>query len=347
MRIVLLSTNVALGGAEKQVVELAIHLAERGHEVHVVSLVAPSAYQNVLAPGGVVLHAPRVWRIPALLRRLRPDVLHCHMFHANVLGRLLRLVLPFPVVISTIHSVVEAKRRTGAYRLRDGMYRLTDRLADQTVGVSEAVVRRHVEAKAVRRMMVIPNGVDTEVFRPDAEVRASMRRQLGLGEEFVWLAVGRLMWKKNYPALLDAFASLDGGVLLIAGEGPEEADLRARAGAGVRFLGRRDDIPALMNAADAFVLSSVVEGLPLVLLEAAASGLPCVCTDAGGVRETGIGIVVPQGELASGMRQIQSMPAAERRALGEAARRRAIEHYSLDSVVTQWEALYRRLSAWT
>ena len=96
------------------------------------------------------------------------------------------------------------------------------------------------------------------------------------------------MWKKDYATLLRAFAKQRGAVLLIAGEGPQEAGLRALArelAVDARFLGRVDDMPALMNAADALVLSSVVEGLPMALLEAAASGLPAVATDAGGVRE--------------------------------------------------------------
>ena len=74
---------------------------------------------------------------------------------------------------------------------------------------------------------------------------------------FTWIAVGRLMWKKNYPALLHAFARIGSGVLLIVGAGPDEAPLRAMAGANVRFLGAREDIPGLLNAADAFVMTSV------------------------------------------------------------------------------------------
>ena len=93
------------------------------------------------------------------------------------------------------------------------------------------------------------------------------------------------MWKKNYPLMLEAMARQREGVLFIAGDGPDAARLRQLAGPNVRFLGARDDIPALMNACDGFVLSSDVEGLPMVLLEAAASGLPQVATAAGGVAE--------------------------------------------------------------
>ncbi len=131
------------------------------------------------------------------------------------------------------------------------------------------------------------------------------------------------------------------GVLLIAGAGPDEADLRSKAGPNVRFLGAREDLPELFNAADAFVLSSVVEGLPLALLEAAACGLPCVSTDVGGVRETGIGMVT--SDLRSAMNQVMDMSEADRLALGQKARAIVEQRYSMQAVVSQWEALYRSM----
>lgn len=344
MRVVLLSTNMARGGAETQVAQLAMRLRRRGWGVHVVSMLPPSAFHEEFEASGVPLHAPGIPWIPALLRRLRPQVLHCHMFHANLMGRLLRLAMPFPAVISTLHSMAESPRASGRIAARDRLYRITDRLADVTTAVSQAAADRHLEARAVRRIQVIPNGVDTDVFRPDPAARARLRAELELGEGFVWLAVGRLIWKKNYPALLRAFGALARGTVLIAGEGPDEAALRAAAGPGVRFLGLRNDVPALLNAADGFVLSSVVEGLPLVLLEAAATGLTCVATNAGGVRETGVAITVAcEEELGAAMRRVMDLSERERRASGEAARLRVEQHYALDRVVSRWEALYRSL----
>jgi glycosyltransferase involved in cell wall biosynthesis len=343
MRIVLLSTNMAVGGAETQVVRLAIELQSRRYDVHVVSLVQPSAFGKELADAGVSLHAPGLFRIPSVLRTLRPQVLHCHMFHANVAGRLLRLIMPFPAVISTIHSMAESARGSDRIRSRDLAYRITDPLADCTVAVSAAVAERHSQARAVRKAAVIPNGIDTSRYRPDPAARERTRSQLGVTGEFVWIAVGRLMWKKNYPALLRAFGEIDSGVLWIAGTGPDEASLQALAGPNVRFLSARDDVPDLLNAADAFVMSSSVEGLPLVLLEAAACGLPCVATDVGGVRETGIGIVTTHEGLADAINQVLHMSPAARRHMGNTARRIVMERYSIEVVVSQWEALYRKL----
>lgn len=335
-RLVLLSTNMARGGAETQVAQLAIALRQRNWDVQVVSLIQPTAFTEQLEKAQVPLHAPGLPLVPATLRRLRPQILHCHMFHANIIGRTLRLAMPFPTVISTLHSMAETGRTSTNIKARDLAYRLTNPLADITVAVSQAVADRH--ASVCPNARVIPNAVDTGRFRPDPDTRARTRQALGLPEdEFVWIAVGRLMWKKNYPALLQAFERLGQGVLLIAGEGPDEPALRAVAGPNVRFLGARDDIPALLNAADGFVMTSVIEGLPVALLEAAATALPCVSTPAGGVAETGIGLVTEDVEGA--MRRIMSAPGD----LGEQARRIVLDRYSINAVVSQWETLYRSM----
>ena len=316
--VVLLTTNLARGGAETQVALLALALRSRGWTVHVVSLLDPSAFHGELTAGGVHVHSlgmapgipgPRgLARLASILRDVRPCVLHCHMFHANLLGRLAWLLFPIPRVISTLHSVAESSRRSPDLRRRDLLYRLTDFLASSSVAVCQAAAHRHAAARAVKagKLRVIPNGVDTARFRPDDARREAAREALGIAasHEFVWLAAGRLMWKKDYPTMIRASAHQPGRKLWIAGAGPREAELRALAAelkADVGFLGLRADLPELMNAADALVLSSTVEGLPMVLIEAAASGLPCVATRAGGAAEVVIdrqnGFLYPSGDV--------------------------------------------------
>jgi glycosyltransferase involved in cell wall biosynthesis len=333
MRIVQLVTSAGRGGAEVQVAQLAAGLRRRGHEVTVLSLTESLGMRpGVPNPLGLV-------RLVALLRRLRPQVLHAHLFHANLLARLARIVCPVPLVISTLHSIAETGRGKRDARWRDAAYGLTDALSDVTVAVSKAVAERHASAGAVKRpkLRVIPNGIDTARYGPPG----------GGGPEFTWLAVGRLMWKKDYPTLLKAFAGLP-GLLLIAGEGPDDAELRAAAPPNVRFLGARDDVPDLMRSANAFVMSSLVEGLPVALLEAAASGLPAVATDAGGVREVlPARFVVPPGDVAAlraVMLRMMEMPRDERVEIGAALRALAASRFDIESALTQWEELYR---AWT
>ncbi len=193
---------------------------------------------------------------------------------------------------------------------------------------------------------MIPNGVDTEHFRPPTgEERERARHRLDLSDsQFVWIAVGRLMWKKNFGALLEALPNDSRTVLLIVGAGPDEPELRRVAGPNVRFLGERTDIPQLLWAADACVISSTVEGLPLAFLEAAACGLPCLATDVGGIRETQIGFVLQNStELRAGLERMASLSESERQQLGRSARAIVEARYSLSAVTTEWESLYREL----
>lgn len=367
LRVLLLCTNLARGGAETQVMLLARAFRKRGIGVCVVSLLEPTAYAAELRAEGIPVHSlamrpgsaslAGVLRLVLRLREDQPAVLHAHLFHANILARLVRLLCPLPAVISTIHSMAESGQRSATISARDWLYRITDWLSDRTVCVSPAVAERHLSARAIspNRCMVIPNGIDPSPFAPEGTARQRLRESLHLGDGFVWLAAGRLMWKKDYATMLEAMARLPEATLLIAGDGPLSEELRALArplGDRVRFLGLREDVADWMLASDGFVLSSVVEGLPMVLMEAAMAGLPSVSTEVGGVREIVIhgqtGFVVPPKDpatLAEAMRTLMQMPAAQRRAMGEAARHHACAHFPVEAVAAQWENLYRECIA--
>lgn len=360
--VMLLTTNLARGGAETQVALLAVALRQRGWSVSVASLVEPTAFVERLETSGVPVYSlglkpgrPSPLALAswvALLQETRPAILHAHMFHANLLARSSRLVAPIPVVISTIHSLAESSQRSSDISKRDWLYRASNRLSDANVCVSEAVADRHRESGAIpaNQLLVIPNGADASHIQPSANARIRIRAELGIGEEFVWLAAGRLMWKKDYVTLLEAAATLGNYVLLVAGEGPLDEKLRKLAAelkVNVRFLGLREDIPALMSASDAFVMSSVVEGLPMALIEAALCELPSVATNVGGVAEVVVdqetGMVVPPREpqqLAAAMRTLAEKPMDLRLAMGNRARLRAVSLFDIAAVAAKWESLY-------
>jgi len=369
-RVLFVITGLGLGGAETQLVHLATRLKARGWDVRVVSLTPPRAYVQELEAAGVPvislgikgkLPDPRpAFRLARMIRTWRPEVVHSHMVHANLVARLVRLLAPVPVLICTAHSIDEKGRR-GSGRLRKMAYRLTDPFCDLTTQVSRAGLERYVRIRAVPRHKIryLPNGIDTERFRPDPELRARLRQELRLETAFAWLAAGRFVVSKDYANMLQAFSRVaperNEGCLVIAGDGPLRPSMEQLASdlgvtERVKFLGTRRDIPALMNAADAYVISSAWEGMPMVLLEAAASGLPIVATDVGGNSEVVIdgktGFLVPPKDpdaLAQAMLRLMGLPPEERRRMGAVARQHIEANYSLDRVVDQWEALYTEL----
>ena len=292
-------------------------------------------------------------RLTRLLRREQPAVLHTHMVHANLLGRICRLFARVPVVISTAQNISEGGR------WREWAYRATDFLADFTTNVSEAAVARYIQIGAVpaRKLKMIPNGVQVERYRTSTQSRLNRRTELGFNDQFVWLAVGRLETQKDYPNLLTAMSRLKdrNHILLIAGNGPlhdSMEKLAAELGISqqVRFLGIRKDVPQLMAAADAYVMSSAWEGLPMVLLEAGASALPIVTTAVGGNDEIvhhGVnGFLVSaknSNALADAMRRMELLSTESRLAMGLVGRDHVAKHYSLSAVVDQWEELYLSL----
>ncbi len=366
LRIMLVTTSLEMGGAEAQVLLLAAGFRRAGHEVAVVSMCDPEPghpdADTVLGlgmPQGVP--DPRgALRLARLVRRWRPDVVHSHMVHANLLARITRLLAPMPVLISTAHSLNEGAR------WREVAYRLTDRLASLTTNVAQVAVDRYVQVGAVPRARVraVPNGLDLTPFDASPAERAAARDRLGVDGRFQWLAVGRLVPEKDYATLLAAVAALREDDLrtfqvAIIGDGPERAALdRTRDALGVadrvRFLGARHDVAAWMAASDAFLLSSVMEGLPMVLLEAAASRLPTVTTDVGGASEIVLhertGLLVPPAtpdRLADAMRTVMRLPDADRLAWGDAARDHVAGAFDLPVIIDRWLGTYRELLAGT
>jgi glycosyltransferase involved in cell wall biosynthesis len=291
-------------------------------------------------------------RIRHFVLRWRPDVVHAHMIHANLIARLLTRICHVPATLCTAHSFCEGNS------LRMLCYRLTDRWADLTTQVSDEGRQRMIEVRAApeARIIVTPNGIDTRRFRPDAQARAVTRAALGLGpEDRLVLNVGRLVPDKAQGDLIDAFAAGKPDahtVLMIAGEGPQREALARRVDshglAGkVRLLGQRSDIPDLLNAADLFVLSSRLEGMPLVVGEALASGCPVVATDASGVRALlgDLGTLVRRGDAPALTLAIRDAIARGRgSAADETARHQHIATaFNIEVVALRWLHLYAKV----
>jgi glycosyltransferase involved in cell wall biosynthesis len=346
-----------------QVLELAKRLHGRGWPISIVSMTAPQPLAERFTEAGMeveflgmkegVPDPMGLFRLALILRRRCPMVVHSHMVHANLLARVVRLLVRVPVVVCTAHSMIEGAR------WREWAYRLTDRFATLTTAISKAAVERYVRVGAVprKRMRFLPNGVDIQRFHPSRVSRSAKRAELGLGDCFTWLAVGRFVPAKNYALMLRSFASVDNPntKLIIAGDGPLRQQLESLArqldiSSRVDFLGSRNDVMELMNAADAYVMSSDWEGMPMVLLEASATGLPIVATDVGGnaevVRHGVSGLIVPpqqEDALADAMKRMMSLSSVKPAVMGRSGRELTSVHYNIESVVDSWESLYLEL----
>jgi glycosyltransferase involved in cell wall biosynthesis len=360
MRIVYVLTSLGMGGAERQVLALAGRMAARGHTVALIVL-RPRLLDGLSTSLEVVHLDMRKTPISsirgfahavAFLRSFRPNLLHSHNVHGNLLAHLLRILHPAAPVVSTIHNVHEG----GWPRMM--AYRLTDPLCILSTAVCASAASRYVRLKAVpqRKCIVLANGIDTAEFAPSLDRRAATREQMRAGKSFIWLTAGRIVPAKDYPNLLRAFAQTRAAVthaqLWIAGHAAESdaASVRALAAQlggyeAIRWLDRRRDMAALFDAADAFVLGSAWEGMPLALGEAMAMEKPAVATDVGGVRELmgTTGNLVPANDapaLAKAMLAVMQTPAAIRQAQGHVARQRIAANFSMEAKADEWESLY-------
>jgi glycosyltransferase involved in cell wall biosynthesis len=352
-----------IGGAERQTLLLARGLRLRGWRVSVVALTgtgddaaaelaaADVAFTSLQMRKG--LADPGGWiRFNGWLRKERPDVVHAHLPHAVWLARWSRLAAPVRVLVDTLHS-----SSTGTLGRRIG-YRLSNWLTDKVTAVSVAVAQAHLKAHMVTaaELAVLPNGVDLTDWKPDIEVRNGFRRVLDLKGKFLWLAAGRLDPVKGYRTLLQAMVDTpEAARLVIAGSGPMEDELKRfcdELGLAdrVQFLGFEPNVRRWMLAANGFVLTSRWEGLPMVVLEAAACEVPTVATDVAGTREVVVegetGLLAEEGNakaLAAAMTRMMELPGEERRAMGQRARQFVLERFSLDVALDRWEALYAEL----
>lgn len=358
MRILLVATGLAVGGAERQVVDLANRLAGRGHEVAIAYMVG-----NVeVRPASAVALFPLgfdkslfglmrgYFRFCRLVRKWHPDVIHSHMVHANLLARLARIGAPMRRLVCTAHNTKE-----GGYGVNFA-YRLTDRLADISTNVSQEAVEAFERNGAVPkgRMLAVHNGIDLQLFSDNANLRSNARDRLFSNrKKRLLLSVGRLVEQKNPVGLLRAFATFakrhEDVDLWIAGDGPLRSVLQQQCMSlglenRVRLLGSRSDVPDLMRAADVFVLASHFEGFGLVVAEAMASGTLVVATDAGGVAEVmaGTGLLVPvddEAALVDALDQGFSMSTERRCEMVSAARYRA-EQLDIEQTVDTWLQIY-------
>ncbi|WP_432524251.1 glycosyltransferase [Kineococcus sp. SYSU DK006] len=350
MRVLQVIASLEPGGAERMVVQLAADAREHGHEVAVAS--AGGAWVPRL--GCVPHHAvPLIARsrtgllrtaaaLHALVRELRPDVVHSHNVGVTVAAQLALAAARSPApLVTTVHGLAHEDYPSAARLLR-----LTRALV---VSCAPAVDRALGAAglPPARRTVVV-NGA---ALQEASAQRVAAVREVHCLRGRVVVGLGRLVEQKAWGTLVEAARSLDEDVdVVVAGQGPLLEPLRRQAdaaGGRVRFIGAVDDVAALLATASCLVSTSSWEGLPLSLLEALSLGVPAVATSVDGVVDVVLedtALLVPPGEpaaVAGALRRVLDEPGTAQ-ALSSAALR-ARDGWAPQRMLDAYRDLYARV----
>lgn len=364
IRVLHLITSLPVGGAEDLVAAMVTGLDPRRFQVQAATIGPPGSVGEeltrtgypVLSLGLDLKRTPFlriVARVRALLREVKPEILHTHLYHPNLYGRLASLGMGLKGVVASVHN---SYTRVKLHRCLWNF--LLSGVTDKVL-VSSPRVWRDVhtwDRVAAPRLEILPYGIRLNNL-DDSLDPALVRSELGVSG-FVLGVVGRLEEQKGHRFLLAALPEIvreiPDLVVLLVGEGRENGNLKRQAkelGVGplVSFLGTRRDLPRLFRAMDLFVQPSLWEGLPLTLLMAMGTGLPVVGTRVSGMTEViedgrNGRLVAPGDSQALGrvILELYHRPDLRRR-MGQAARRTIVEKHSQEAMLQSLEQLYLQI----
>lgn len=371
MKIMLLVSSMHAGGAERVAATLVNAWSARGDRVTLVptfsskgtcfypvsdavDLVWLADRAGTRAKGPLAAFT-RLRTLRGLIQEQAPDVVVSFLTNVNVAAILATRGLKVPLIVCERTNPVLQKVSPIWKRLRRALYPRADMVTVQAEDTVEPFAK---QVPGIKRLAVIPNPlpadlVDAPPTGVDPVAPRAVRKRL--------MAMGRLVGEKQFDLLIEAFAGLTGDIpdwdLWIWGEGPKRAALEAQvmqAGLGhrVRLPGRTESPWDELALAQAFVLSSSVEGFPNVLLEAMALGLPCAAFDCPSgpremTRDGRDGLLVPANDVAALRDTLRRLMSDDdlRGDLGERAARAVRRRYSLPAVLAQWDALFSQVGA--
>ena len=365
-------SNLYDGGAEGALYRLCVHSPQYKHVV--VCMMDEGKYGPLLEAAGVSLHCLRMpqgkptwqavvhfWR---LLRRVRPDVVQTWMYHADLMGGVMARLSGVRKVFWGIRhgNLTPGTVKGSTIKVAKLCAHLSEWVPTRILSCSQQAMKAHTAiGYAENRMTVIPNGYELSRYAPDASARSRLRSEWGIADEtFLMGMVARFDPQKDHVNLLAALQQLkkQGKAFhcVLVGTGMDAANMRLQhllntfgVADVISLLGRRNDVPDVMNALDVHVLSSLGEAFPNVLAEAMACGTPCVTTDVGDaadiVGETGwVGPPHDSTALASGVTQAEESRAGSPATWRErqlAARARIEQHFSIEKMVAAYAAVWQ------
>ena len=365
MRVVFLVRSLNYGGVERQLVILAKSMDKTRFEPVVVCFYGGGPLESELVQAGIRVIALGkhsrwdvvgfLWRLSRTIGELKPDVLHGYLPVPNFLAALLKLFYPtMRVVMGVRTSGKDLARYDWTFRASFWLERFFTGLADLVILNSQAGKTAYVK-KGFRpdKMMVISNGIDTGVYSPNREIGRALREEWGVPATAVLIGIiGRLDPMKGHAVFLQAAARLESSRLrfVAVGDGSpayrqQLVDIGSSLGLANRLVWApsRRDVARVYNALDICCSASLFgEGFPNVVGEAMASGIPCVVTDVGDsawVAGAGGLTVVPNDcdALSETLARISRLTNEERSALGQQARKRIVENFSVEVMVRRTE----------
>jgi glycosyltransferase involved in cell wall biosynthesis len=357
-KLVILTTSLKKAGAETQAVRMAVGMSERGWSVTIISLLPICDFVKTLKQAGVEYKTLNIKsffslfgssiRLLKILRKIKPVVMVTFNYHANILGKVLGR-------LSGVSVIASIRNEFFGGVIREKLEQATGRLAKLTTTNSRIVARSLVERKIANREKIqfIPNMITIPDLDITPEQKNEIRHKAGCGAvDFLWISVGRLEKAKNIPCLIKAFevasAQLPDIRLAVVGYGSLENEImglieKSSAIEKIKFLGEQNNILELMASSNAFVMSSVWEGMPNAVIEAMSMGLPVVATSVGGVEElvdNQAGIVVPPFDslaIADAIINISSRDTKEQKGMGLVGKQRIISNHETKTVLDMWE----------
>jgi glycosyltransferase involved in cell wall biosynthesis len=363
IRVLHIVPTLVRGGAEKQLTLLACGLPRGEFDVHVAVLTHDGPYREELQSHAIPVTTigkrwkfdpQSFWRLKRFIRELGPDVVHTWIFAANSYGRAAAFAAGTRRVVAG-ERCVDPWKSWHQLAIDRWLAKRTARIVTNSNGVREFYVARGLPAD---KFTVIPNGIEPP-REPTHVSRVELLRELGLPDSARLIgAVGRLWPQKRYKDLIWAAELLKAGRgnahFLIMGDGPQLEELETYChdvlvDDHVHFLGERNDVPRLLPHLDCFWLGSGYEGQSNALMEAMLAGIPVVATDIAGNRDLVLpeqtGFLVPVGNAGEFARKTHRLLDDRELAgrLGAAGRKRMLDEFSVEKMVTRHAELYREL----